>query len=61
HAMLRNDIKHNFRVIKQCFCALILPPKYNMTIQSQLPATACCIHNIIHLHDPDDVDIPDPD
>ncbi|KAI6111361.1 hypothetical protein F5141DRAFT_1003564, partial [Pisolithus sp. B1] len=43
------------------FHALVLPPEYKLTIQSQLPTATCCIHNIICLHDPDDVDIPDPD
>ena len=32
-----------------------------MVIQSWIPAAACCIHNIIRQHDPNDVDIPSPD
>ncbi|KAI6127207.1 hypothetical protein F5141DRAFT_996935, partial [Pisolithus sp. B1] len=43
------------------FHALVLPPEYGMVIQSRLPAATCCIHNIICIHDPDNVDIPDPD
>ncbi|KAI6104280.1 hypothetical protein F5141DRAFT_1007289, partial [Pisolithus sp. B1] len=42
-------------------CALLLPPEYNMSIQSWLPAAVCCIHNIICLHNPDNIDILDPD
>ncbi|KAI6094030.1 hypothetical protein F5141DRAFT_1018994, partial [Pisolithus sp. B1] len=43
------------------FHTLVLPPEYDMAIQSWLPAATCCIHNIICLHNPDDVNILDPD
>ncbi|KAI6098165.1 hypothetical protein F5141DRAFT_1010836, partial [Pisolithus sp. B1] len=60
HTMLQNHIECHFGVIKRHFHSLILPPEYSMAVQAQLPTTACCIHNIICLHNPDDIDIPDP-
>ncbi|KAG2063994.1 hypothetical protein BDR04DRAFT_992362, partial [Suillus decipiens] len=55
HAMLCNVIKCIFRVLKKWFRIILLPPEYNSEIQSHIPLALCLIHNIICIHDPDDL------
>jgi hypothetical protein len=55
HAMLRNVIERIFGVLKKRFRIMQLPPEYNSEIQSRIPPALCLVHNIIRIHDPDDL------
>ncbi|KAG2030935.1 hypothetical protein BDR03DRAFT_877186, partial [Suillus americanus] len=55
HAMLHNVIEHIFGVLKKHFCIILLPPEYNSEIQSRIPPALCLIHNIIHIHNPNNL------
>ncbi|KAG2062952.1 hypothetical protein BDR04DRAFT_988490, partial [Suillus decipiens] len=55
HAMLQNVIEHIFGVIKHQFCILLLPPEYSMDIQAHIPPALCLVHNVIRVHDPNDM------
>jgi hypothetical protein len=55
YAMLRNVIEWIFGVIKKQFHIIQLPPEYSSEIQSCIPPALCLVHNIIWIHDPDDL------
>lgn len=55
HATLRNVVERIFGVIKKCFHIIQLPPEYSSDIQSRIPPALCLVHNIIRIHDPDDL------
>ncbi|KAG2039889.1 hypothetical protein BDR03DRAFT_859121, partial [Suillus americanus] len=55
HAMLENVIKRIFGVLKNCFRILLLPSHFNMEVQACIPPALCLVHNVIHVHDPDDM------
>ncbi|KAG2742872.1 hypothetical protein P692DRAFT_20697518, partial [Suillus brevipes Sb2] len=55
HAMLRNAVEHIFGVIKRRFRILLLPPEYKMDIQARIPPALCLVHNVIRVHDPNDM------
>lgn len=65
--MLQNVIEHIFGVLKNCFNILLLPPHYNMEMQAHIPAALCLVHNVIRIHDPNDmmdyrqVDVNEPE
>ena len=52
HAQARNVIEHIFGVLKKRFRILLIGPEYDITIQVQIPAALCAIHNFIHIHNP---------
>jgi len=53
--MLQNVIEHIFGVLKNCFKILSLPPFYSMSVQARIPPALCVVHNIIWVHDLDDM------
>lgn len=53
--MLRNVIERIFGVIKRRFRILLLPPQYDMGIQARIPPALCLVHNVIRVHDPNDM------
>lgn len=55
HAMLRNVVERIFGVVKRRFRILLLPPEYAMGIQVRIPPALCLVHNIIRVHDPNDM------
>jgi hypothetical protein len=55
HAMLRNVVERIFGVVKRRFRILLLPPEYSMEIQARIPPALCLVHNIIRVHDPNDM------
>lgn len=55
HAQLRNVIKCIFGVLKNCFRILQLPPEYSSDIQARIPPALCLVHNVICIHDPDEL------
>lgn len=55
HAMLRNAVERIFGVIKRQFRILLLPPEYKMDIQARIPPALCLVHNVIRVHDPNDM------
>jgi hypothetical protein len=55
HAMLRNAVERIFGVIKRRFRILLLPPEYKMDIQARIPPALCLVHNVIRVHDPNDM------
>lgn len=52
HAQLRNTIERIFGVLKQRYRILLLPAKYDLLVQSQIPVALAAIHNFIVLHEP---------
>ena len=55
HAMLRNVVERIFGVVKRRFRILLLPPEYSMEIQARIPPALCLVHNVIRVHDPNDM------
>lgn len=55
HAMLRNVIERIFGVLKNRFNILVLPPHYKMDVQVRIPVALCLVHNVIRVHDPNDM------
>jgi hypothetical protein len=55
HAMLRNVVECIFGVVKRHFHILLLPPEYSMEIQACIPPAFCLVHNVIQVHDPNDM------
>jgi hypothetical protein len=55
HAMLRNVVEQIFSVIKKHFHIIQLPPEYSSDIQSRISPALCLVHNIICIHDPDNL------
>lgn len=53
--MLRNVVERIFGVIKRRFRILLLPPEYAMGIQARIPPALCLVHNVIRVHDPNDM------
>jgi len=53
--MLRNVIERIFGVLKNHFKILLLPPHYNMDVQVRIPSALCLVHNVIRIHDPNDM------
>jgi hypothetical protein len=51
HAQARNVIERIFGVLKKRFRILRIGPEYNMTVQAQIPAALCALHNFIRIHD----------
>lgn len=47
HAQARNVIERIFGVVKKCWTILILPPKYDMSLQARIPAALAALHNFI--------------
>ncbi|KIO10383.1 hypothetical protein M404DRAFT_21335 [Pisolithus tinctorius Marx 270] len=56
HAQLGNVIEQIIGVIKRRFRILIMPPEYGMDVQARIPPALCCIHNIIRMYDPLELD-----
>ena len=60
HAELHNIVECIIDVLKHCFWILLIPPEYDMNIQAHILAMLACVHNIIRMHDPvelQDVDV----
>jgi hypothetical protein len=53
--MLQNIIEHIFGMLKNSFRILSLPPFYPMSVQARIPPAVCLVHNVIWVHDPDDM------
>jgi hypothetical protein len=58
HAQARNVIEHIFGVLKRRFRILVIPPKYSVKVQAQIPSALCAIHNFIRTHDPKEDELP---
>jgi hypothetical protein len=56
HAQARNVIERIFGVLKRRFRILLLGPEYQYSVQAQIPAALCAIHNFIHIHNPGEED-----
>ena len=56
HAKAQNVIERIFGVLKHHFHILILGPEYQYSIQAQIPAALCAIHNFIHINNPSEED-----
>ncbi|KIK92620.1 hypothetical protein PAXRUDRAFT_146923, partial [Paxillus rubicundulus Ve08.2h10] len=54
HAELCKVVKHIIGVVKCQFHILVVPPEYvcGMDIQAHIPPACCCLHNIIRMWDP---------
>ncbi|KAF9222934.1 hypothetical protein BS17DRAFT_707446, partial [Gyrodon lividus] len=52
HTEPHNVTKHIIGVIKCQFRILVVPPEYSLDIQAHIPPTCCCLHNIIQMWDP---------
>ncbi|KIK74232.1 hypothetical protein PAXRUDRAFT_92290, partial [Paxillus rubicundulus Ve08.2h10] len=52
HAELCNVVKCIIGVVKHQFCILVVLPEYGMDIQVHIPPACCCLHNIIRMWDP---------
>lgn len=60
HASARNVIERIFGVLKRRFRILVIPPEYDLQIQTHIPPALCALHNFIRRHDPSDInDFPD--
>jgi hypothetical protein len=57
HAQARNVIERIFGVLKKRFRILLIGPEYDMTIQAQIPAALCALHNFIRIHDPQEEEL----
>ena len=55
HAELYNIIECIIEVLKHCFWILTILPKYNINIQAHILASLACMHNIICMHDLDEL------
>jgi hypothetical protein len=55
NAMLQNIVEWIFSIITKCFRIIQLPPEYDSEIQSHIPPALCFIHNVIWIHDLDDL------
>ena len=53
--MLQNVVERIFGVVKRRFRILLLPPEYSMEIQARIPPALCLVHNVIRVHDPNDM------
>jgi hypothetical protein len=53
--MLRSVIERIFGVLKNRFKILLLPPSYPMDVQTRIPPALCLVHNVIRVHDPNDM------
>ena len=53
--MLRNTIEHIFSILKCQFQILLLPLEYDISIQVYIPPALCLVHNVICIHDPNDI------
>ena len=51
-------IERIFGVLKQCFCILLLPPRYPLDFQPCIPAALCALQNFIQEIDQDEGKIP---
>lgn len=56
HAQARNIIERIFGVLKRRFRILLIGPEYQYSIQAQIPAALCAIHNFIRTHNPSEED-----
>jgi hypothetical protein len=56
HAQAQNVIERIFGVLKHCFHILLLGPEYQYSVQAQIPAALCAIHNFIRIHNPSEED-----
>jgi hypothetical protein len=56
HAQARNVIERIFGVLKRRFRILLLGPEYQYSVQAQIPAALCAIHNFIRIHNPGEED-----
>ncbi|KIK79900.1 hypothetical protein PAXRUDRAFT_160032, partial [Paxillus rubicundulus Ve08.2h10] len=57
HAALCNVVKCIFGILKQQWRILQVAPEYNMTVQAQIPAALCALHNFIQQYNPDKFDV----
>ena len=53
--MLINAIERIFGVLKRRFRILLLPPEYDISVQVRIPPALCLVHNVIRIHDPNDI------
>lgn len=56
HACARNVIERIFGVLKKRFRILIIPPDYDMDLQSRIPPALAAIHNFIRENDPFEIE-----
>ena len=57
HASACNVIEWIFRILKCQFQILYLPPEYDMSVQSHIPAALVALHNFIHHYNPEEIDM----
>jgi hypothetical protein len=50
-------VERIFGVVKHCYLLMTSRPEYSLHIQSQIILAICVLHNFIHVHDPDDLDL----
>jgi hypothetical protein len=61
HSSARNVIERIFGILKQRYRILLLPPRFDLNIQSRIPASLSAIHNFIRIHDIDEELMPEDD
>jgi hypothetical protein len=57
HALACNIIEQIFGILKCQFQILYLPPEYDMSVQSHIPAALAALHNFICHYDPDEINM----
>ena len=57
HASARNVIERIFGILKRRFRILYLPPEYDMSVQSRIPAALAALHNFIRHYDPNEINV----
>lgn len=50
HSFAWNVVKRIFRVLKHCFHILLIPYKFSIELQAQIPTALSAVHNFIQNH-----------
>jgi DDE superfamily endonuclease len=57
HSQAQNVVEWIFGVVKCRYLLMTSGPEYSLHTQFQIILTICILHNFIHVHDPDDLDL----
>ena len=61
HSSARNVIERIFGILKQRYRILLLPPRFDLDIQSRIPASLSAMHNFIRIHNLEEGLTPEED